>query len=53
MVHLLKKDGLYIAGHSENFSHLHHLVTPAGKTTYRPSPHLVTNPVAEVRGAHG
>lgn len=53
MVHLLKKDGLYIAGHSENFSHLHHLVTPAGKTTYRPSSHLVTNPVAEVRGAHG
>lgn len=53
MVHLLKKDGLYIAGHSENYSHLQHLVTPAGKTTYRPSSHLMSRAAAEVGGAHG
>ncbi len=53
MVHLLKKDGLYIAGHSENFSHLHHLVTPAGKTTYKPSSHLVSAAALEARGANG
>jgi chemotaxis protein methyltransferase CheR len=53
MVHLLKKDGLYIAGHSENFSHLHQLVVPAGKTTYRPSPQLVTSPESDLRGSHG
>ncbi len=37
MVSLLPKDGLYIAGHSENFSYFSHVVTPVGKTTYRPA----------------
>ncbi|GGF74284.1 CheR family methyltransferase [Alteromonas lipolytica] len=36
MVRLLKPDGLYVAGHSENFNHQSHLVTPIGKTLYRP-----------------
>lgn len=36
MVDLLPVDGLYIAGHSENFSHLPDLVKPKGKTTYAP-----------------
>ena len=35
MVKLLSPDGLYVAGHSENFSHLAHLVTGVGKTTYK------------------
>ncbi|MCE2572850.1 CheR family methyltransferase [Motilimonas eburnea] len=37
MVKLLSKNGLYIAGHSENFSHASHLVKPAGNTTYQPN----------------
>ncbi len=36
MVGLMSSDGLYFAGHSENFSHATHLVKAAGKTTYRP-----------------
>lgn len=39
MVGLLKPDGLYIAGHSESFSHASHLVKLIGKTTY----HLADN----------
>lgn len=35
MVRLLKPEGLYIAGHSESFSHASHLVKLVGKTTYR------------------
>ncbi|WP_372627008.1 CheR family methyltransferase [Arsukibacterium sp.] len=35
MIPLLSPGGLYFAGHSENFSHLKHLVTPVGKTTYQ------------------
>jgi chemotaxis protein methyltransferase CheR len=35
MVRLLKPEGLYIAGHSENFSHASHLVKLIGKTTYK------------------
>jgi chemotaxis protein methyltransferase CheR len=35
MVRLLKPGGLYIAGHSESFSHASHLVKLVGKTTYR------------------
>jgi chemotaxis protein methyltransferase CheR len=35
MVRLLQPDGLYIAGHSESFSHASHLVKLVGKTTYR------------------
>ncbi len=31
----LKKDGLYIAGHSENFSHVSDLLEPMGKTIYK------------------
>jgi chemotaxis protein methyltransferase CheR len=52
MIRLLKPEGLYIAGHSENFSHLHQLVAPAGKTTYRPSPHLNSSSSSELRGDH-
>lgn len=37
MVRLLKPDGLYIAGHSENYSHATHLVRHLGKTTYHPA----------------
>lgn len=37
MIKLLPNNGLYVAGHSENFSHASHLVKPAGKTTYRPN----------------
>ncbi len=36
MVKRLSPDGLYIAGHSENFAHASHLVKPNGKTTYKP-----------------
>ncbi len=35
MTQLLTADGLYIAGHSESFSHASHLVRLVGKTTYR------------------
>lgn len=37
MIRLLAPTGLYIAGHSENYSHLSHIVTAIGKTTYQPS----------------
>jgi len=36
MVKRMPHDGLYIAGHSENFAHANHLVKPSGKTTYTP-----------------
>ena len=36
MVKLLNPDGLYIAGHSENFNSVPQLVTLVGKTVYRP-----------------
>lgn len=35
MVRLLKPEGIYIAGHSESFSHASHLVKLIAKTTYR------------------
>ena len=35
MVRLLKPEGIYIAGHSESFSHASHLVRLIGKTTYK------------------
>ena len=35
MLALLKPNGWYIAGHSENFSHLAHLMRPMGKTIYQ------------------
>lgn len=35
MLALLKPKGWYIAGHSENFSHLTHLMRPMGKTIYQ------------------
>ncbi|WP_225318830.1 CheR family methyltransferase [Cellvibrio sp. KY-GH-1] len=35
MTQLLVPDGLYIAGHSESFSHASHLVRLVGKSTYR------------------
>jgi chemotaxis protein methyltransferase CheR len=37
MVHLMSPQGLYLAGHSENFSHATHLVKSAGQTTYIPN----------------
>ena len=36
MVGLLKTNGIYMAGHSENFNMCTNLVRPAGKTIYRP-----------------
>jgi chemotaxis protein methyltransferase CheR len=36
MVELMPADGLYFAGHSESFSNAGHLVSPLGKTLYRP-----------------
>lgn len=36
MLRYLHKDGLYIAGHSESFSQVNHLVRLVGKTTYQP-----------------
>lgn len=36
MVSLMPEGGLYVAGHSENFSHAPHLVRHLGKTTYAP-----------------
>nr|WP_136250891.1 CheR family methyltransferase [Ningiella ruwaisensis] len=32
----MKPNGLYFAGHSENFSHVSKLLTPLGKTVYKP-----------------
>ena len=37
MVELMPADGLYVAGHSETFATAGHLVTPMGKTLYRPA----------------
>ncbi|BFT32336.1 chemotaxis protein CheR [Alteromonas sp. D210916BOD_24] len=37
MVKMLKPNGMYVAGHSENFSMYPELVTPMGKTIYRPA----------------
>jgi chemotaxis protein methyltransferase CheR len=37
MVHLMSPQGLYLAGHSENFTHATHLVKSAGQTTYVPN----------------
>lgn len=37
MIHLMSPAGLYMAGHSENFSHATHLVKSAGQTTYIPN----------------
>jgi chemotaxis protein methyltransferase CheR len=36
MIELMPEDGLYVAGHSESFASASHLVTPLGKTLYRP-----------------
>lgn len=36
MVKRMPPDGLYIAGHSENFAHANHVVKACGKTTYKP-----------------
>lgn len=36
MVSLMSPQGLYVAGHSENFNHMSHLLVSTGKTTYRP-----------------
>jgi chemotaxis protein methyltransferase CheR len=36
MVSLLPKNGIYVAGHSENFGAAEHLVKLLGKTVYRP-----------------
>lgn len=35
MTQLLEPDGIYIAGHSESFTHAAHLVTLVGKSTYQ------------------
>ena len=32
----MNPQGLYYAGHSENFSHVSKILTPLGKTVYRP-----------------
>lgn len=39
MIQFLTPDGLYIAGHSESFSHATHLVHLVGKTTYQLAAH--------------
>lgn len=40
MTHLMSNDGLYVAGHSENFSHASYLVRLIDKTTYQLADHL-------------
>ncbi len=40
MAPLIAPDGLLFAGHSESFGHAHDLITPCGRTTYRPAPGL-------------
>ncbi len=40
MTHLMSRDGLYLAGHSESFSHAAHLVKLVDKTTYKLADHL-------------
>ncbi|MBG4834131.1 chemotaxis protein CheR [Pseudomonas aeruginosa] len=37
MVALLRPEGLFFAGHSENFVHASHLVRPVGQTVYSPA----------------
>lgn len=37
MVDLMSPNGIYIAGHSENFANAGHLVSLLGKTVYRPN----------------
>lgn len=37
MVRILQPNGLYIAGHSENFAAAKHLLTPVGRTAYLPA----------------
>lgn len=37
MVRLMKPQGLYFAGHSENFSHISKLLRPLGQTVYQPT----------------
>ena len=37
VVPLIAPDGLFFAGHSESFGHAHDLITPCGRTTYRPA----------------
>lgn len=36
MVKLMAPNGMYVAGHSENFTMYPNLVMPMGKTIYRP-----------------
>ena len=36
MVKLMNSQGMYVAGHSENFTMYPELVEPMGKTIYRP-----------------
>jgi chemotaxis protein methyltransferase CheR len=36
MVKLMTPEGMYVAGHSENFTMYPELVRPMGKTIYRP-----------------
>jgi chemotaxis protein methyltransferase CheR len=36
MVKMMCNDGMYVAGHSENFTMYPELVAPMGKTIYRP-----------------
>ena len=49
MVQLLVPDGLYVAGHSESFSHASHLVSLVGKTTYRRASSAATEKANELR----
>ncbi len=37
MVNLMNSEGLYFAGHSENFSHVANFLKPLGKTVYAPN----------------
>ncbi len=37
MVALLRPEGLFFAGHSENFVHASHLVRSVGQTVYSPA----------------
>lgn len=36
IVRYMKPEGLYFAGHSENFGHINTILTPLGKTIYKP-----------------
>lgn len=50
MVDLLPDHGMYVAGHSENFNNLTHLVRSRGKTTYQPADRSVTRFIKEHLG---